>query len=55
MGKTIKLTLMISFLTQVIFAQQVRNLTVEQAVTTALANVEEIKQRAWAEAMKLLA
>ncbi|MBP6396593.1 MAG: TolC family protein [Saprospiraceae bacterium] len=43
MGKTIKLTLMISFLTQVIFAQQVRNLTVEQAVTTALANVEEIK------------
>ncbi|MBK7221784.1 MAG: hypothetical protein IPH94_10810 [Saprospiraceae bacterium] len=43
MGKTIKLTLLISLIAQVIFAQQVRNLTVEQAVSTALANVEEIK------------
>ncbi|MBL0084981.1 MAG: hypothetical protein IPP37_22225 [Saprospiraceae bacterium] len=47
MGKTIKLTLLISLIAQVIFAQQVRNLTVEQAVSTALANVEEIKTSSW--------
>ncbi len=43
MGKSIKLTLLISFFTQLVFAQQIRNLSVEEAVTTALANVEEIK------------
>ena len=43
MGKTIKLTLLISLFAQVAFAQQIKNLSVEEAVTTALANVEEIK------------
>ena len=42
MGKTIKLTLLISFSLGSI-AQQIKNLSVEEAVTTALANVEEIK------------